>query len=527
MLNPPQNPFQEKIGTYNPDPGGRIKAMLLNRRMDYDLDYYTRAEALVSRPADKSVFFPCGKFEGKDNHKKRMEMSPWNPLTPRIVQTYVGSIFKREPVTSPGSDPLKDRSGGTEWRKEMAKSALDYETTALLLYRVPMAPIGREKTQADVRQEAQGDTVFVYKAPDVLDYISDDNDDLTMIKVSERNYDPRTTSEHPIDGVYTKYYLYEMIRGTPRCESYVILDGKYVFGPKAEKISSSFKKIPITLILNESVVNRIADSDLARLQVQSDLLWNLYRCGHLQRYLKTSREQVDELSQPGNELPSTPDATLLLEQKTGEFEGEEMGFLEHPANVIPELETRLSNMKADILSSVGIDAGSATRDVSGATVAWKVKTEQEPVISETVGRMERAETMLMQMRDPEASVTYSRDFDLDVLSTLQQYERTAYNFYDLPTFMQMVIEDTVNSLTPSRATDKQRNAIRSEVEAKAKKMFEQGLVNPSVPLGGDGGVPAENRNGAESKTNGVETKQGYNNRSGNKPRDDEAAKSKG
>lgn len=358
---------------------------------------------------------PRGSLEPWTEYATRIGLTPFFPVTPRIVQDRRGAMFASAPIVEVADD-IEEALKGIGARGQDFMAILDWlavrdYTHGLIAvvvdFRSPPADVrerrakGIEISQQEVEDRKLNRPVLgLYPDRQVLDFqYSRADGKLEWVKLCEVYYD-----RSGYDG-----------KSGARVELYRVIDRKTITTLEVRKVDGQEKIVneasinhdaidengnpecPVVLVTNSFMAGEIPDApaaqcveaDLAAARLRSDYLWNLYIHGNEQLTLYTGSD--DPLRAEKIAMGASRYHTLRMPNPNNGDPGENLTYLQHDLSAVAALDTALKEMedKAHELAAHTSPSNSSQPMIqSGVAKAWDYKTGEEKSLREHIGIME-------------------------------------------------------------------------------------------------------------------------------------------
>lgn len=497
-----------------------------------------------TREYPESPYLPKNTQEHPDEYAKRLKLTPLLLETPNIMQSRMGSMFKKPPVVVL-PDGMEDFANSCTARNaslnDVFARTLDRTQVngyfGILLDRevLPADVSGREVSQAEVDERGLGKSIFaMYTAWQILDW-EEDRDGLVWVKVVDSYLEKKGWDSDPVQVNIvrvidrTNITKYE-IRQDPKVDMNPTLK-TYAPVPHGRKHWQTGKDFcPFRIIapvkaedgIGRSVVRGSAEADISATRILSELIWMIHMTAPLLA-LWTNRPE-NEIGDIG----AGASRYVVLRAKGGvNDEGEDMKFIQVDTQPIDRLSVQHEKFKAaarEQADRMNLGAITGQGEVSGVSKAWSFKTSEERILFLFGHVMEEVFTDLLKqiasddgLEVEKVSVKFPETYDIQgPTDTLAQAERflSICQTFDLPISAGLALKKLVASMLQSIDQDSQ-DKVAAEID---EKVTNADTIKPEDPL-----QSGEGPNGKKKTNNGTYRKKAdvkYSN-TDNKGSDDE------
>lgn len=349
----------------------------------------------------ESPYLPRNSNEHPDEYKKRLAMTPMLSETPSIMQSRMGSMFKKPPTVSLPPEleyfkddcTLKHSSLNDVFARTLDRSQVN-GFNGILLDRVPLdeetatrAEAG-EVSQAEKTQRKLGKPILaLYTAWQILDW-DEDEDGMSWVKLIETYVDKKTYDAKPetvqcvriVDRTnITKFEIRKREGEDPVLKTFTPVPHGRVDEDK-EPICPFWFCAPLLAEdgIGRSVVRGCAEADVTALRILSDLLWMLHLTAPL-LVLHTDRPE-DEIPDIG--LGSSRFNVLKPGMAQGEGK-EELNFVQLDVQALDRMFVAYDKFTAkarEQADRMNLGSITGTGEVSGVSKAWTFKTSEERIL---------------------------------------------------------------------------------------------------------------------------------------------------
>lgn len=437
-------------------------------------------------------YLPKGKIEDDDDYKRRLNMTPYFPETPKIIQDRIGAIFSERPELD-GS--LKDKflefeesatdndesltvaaAASATWMQRVGfqgcfidRAPLDAETTARM----------QEGSLSDAEAKARklGEPYCVFYRPNqILDFETDENG-LVWVKVVEFYAERTAWSDEP--KAVRKYRIIDRqnvttykVDAEQKISKETPIPHGHVDENKKPEVPFVFLSSPVDTwsLLGGSMLIESADADVACTRLLSDIMWALYLLGNpILCWWVHDNEK--------GSLDLTPGRYVKLKPGTGTREKEELGFaqldatgLELQINVHAATKAQGRQLAGRVGDAVIQDQ---PKEVSGVSRAWEFKTGEERVLflithALQVGYQKILRVVaLMNGLDPEGiKIKFNTKFDIGAPKDKLDISERVFDIAskaNMPESAKLALRNIVDSLGPR--SEEQDATIEKEIDA--------------------------------------------------------------
>ena len=336
-------------------------------------------------------YLPKGKMEDPSEYTKRINMTPFFPQTPKILNERQGAIFSEPPELvgtakdDPGIKEFFERATATRqsfmWCcVQVADFLQRHGCVALLVDREPLPQdvAGRTVTEEEKTRRALGaPKCAIYSLQNVLD-AEWDREGLVWIKLLEEQTTKPTYDAKPVT-VKTVRIIDRTVIHTYRVTADKTYDdvGTIAHGTPGRvpvKLGKAFGDQEDKL--GQPALQEVAEADVASTRMLSDIIWNLFILGNPLLAWQTSRKD-DELEDV------VKGRYIVLKGAVGNQEPEDMRYIQLDGTGINLMFTAYNgfrNTHSPQHAAQGVRTNSGPTEASGISRAWKFKTSEERIL---------------------------------------------------------------------------------------------------------------------------------------------------
>lgn len=445
----------------------------------------------------ESSYIPRNSNEHPAEYRKRLHLTPIFTETPNILQSRIGSMFKKPPVIDLPDELEEDENSFVNKATLSGQSLMDVINRVfdrsqvngfcgILVDRasVPEDMQGRDLSAAERKSKKPGRPILaVYTAWQILDWDEDENG-LMWVKLLEvcdekAGWDAelkRVEYIRIVDRQNITLYTITTEKGKdPDVKKVSTIPHEAPPGEDGLPICPFFLANPFPAEdgIGRSVLRGTAEADIAAVRIMSDLMWLLHMTAPL-LVLNSNREE-DDIGNIG--LGSTRYNVI----KAGsQEEREDIRFVQLDCQPIDRLSVHYDKLTAkarEQADRMNLGAITGAGEVSGVSKAWSFKTSEERILYlfghhlqglfqkllELVARMEGLNEAEVAIKFPE---TYDIQGPTDLLA---QAERALdiFKLYNQRKASALLLERLIQSVlqNPNQTDwDEIEKQIKEEVE---------------------------------------------------------------
>lgn len=479
-----------------------------------------------TREYPESPYLPKNTQEHPDEYAKRLKLTPLLLETPNIMQSRMGSMFKKPPVVElpegmedfAESCTARNASLNDVFARTLDRTQVNGYFGILLDREVlPADTVGREDqiNQAEADERKLGKSIFaMYTAWQILDW-EEDRDGLVWVKVvdsytEKAGWDSDPVQVHIVRVIDRKNITKYEIRQdpvkdmNPTLKTYPPVEHGRVHW-KSNKPFCPFRIIaPVKAEdgIGRSVVRGSAEADITATRILSELIWMIHLTAPLLA-LWTNR--------PENEIGDIgcgASRYVVLRAKGGvNDEGEDLKFIQVDTQPLDRLSVQHEKFKAaarEQADRMNLGAITGQGEVSGVSKAWSFKTSEERILFLFGHVMEEIFTDLLKqiasddgLDVTKVSVKFPETYDIQgPTDTLAQAERflSICQTFDLPISAGLALKKLTASMLQSIDQDSQ-DKVAAEID---EKVTNAETIKPEDPL-----EDGEGPNGKKKTNNGT------------------------
>ena len=431
------------------------------------------------------TYLPKGSLEPDKEYGQRVNMTPFFPQTPGILNERQGCIFKEPPtLTGTGANELTDfeeraTSNGQSMLWCIVRTAELLQRHGFQLIFVDKAPLpadvnarAGEVTVAEKNERKLGlPQLSLYSAHQVL-WIEHDATGLKYVKLLETQTVKPTWDAEPVE--------VKIVRIVDRTSvtMYKIEDGKKIIEGPVTVPHGCTVGVPCVVAkafsdeqdkLGRPVLGPSAEADVAAMQQLSNVLWSLFVLGNpLLVWTTSETEQKD--------LVTGATRYIKLRGSVGNAEPETLGYCQLDPTGMNLMMAMFQKFRDICLQSSGKDSATAVpmaKEQSGVSKAWSFKTGEERLLFCLTRQLEEAYDQVLKIVcsymnvDPETvEIKFNESFDLgtpkDKILVVQQLVGLAEK-YQLETLAKAGLKQLVS--LAGTLTEKEENEVMKEIEA--------------------------------------------------------------
>lgn len=431
--------------------------------------------------AHQLKYLPKGRLEAMEEYTQRIQMTPWLPKTPGLMNDRQGAIFSSPPTLKGDAaedfedfwkSATADGDSGIEFCSKISK-LFQADGYCAIFVNKSLLPedieSGAEVSQLEKEEKnLDAPQLVLYEAEQILWYECDSKG-LKWIKTIE--------SKTQRDDWDSEDQKIEIVRVFDRVNirTWTITNRETVDGPVT--VPHGFKSgVPVVLASPNCGASLYgsAQADIACTRLRSDLMWILFQaaCPLLTYNTNKTASELEEWKR-------SPSRYVVLDNGKGLMEAETMAYVQLDPIGIDRLIAVIEKTENEAAVQAGQDNPGAIEtpsSASGISVAWQFKTGEERTLfilthalTHTLKKVLNLVAELLEVDEDEIDIEFNVDFsefgsakdETDALSEgLQIAEK-----YGLELLIQEMLKQWVEHNYPN-IDDKNKEQILKDIESK-------------------------------------------------------------